>query len=103
VSLPDAGFEQIASVLIPLGTPANPLGRRFSVDFGPSLAAGTYELEFNDGSASPRSTFVLDNLSVTAVPEPGTWALMLGGLGVVGWMARRRARVAGPTAMPSIG
>lgn len=28
--------------------------------------------------------------SVTAVPEPESYALMLGGLGVVGWLARRR-------------
>ena len=27
---------------------------------------------------------------VTAVPEPGTWALLLGGLGVIGAAARRR-------------
>ena len=27
---------------------------------------------------------------VTAVAEPQSYALMLGGLGVVGWMARRR-------------
>lgn len=27
----------------------------------------------------------------TAVPEPGTWAMLLGGLGLVGWMGRRRA------------
>jgi PEP-CTERM motif len=29
-------------------------------------------------------------LTVTAVPEPETYALMLGGLSLVGWMARRR-------------
>jgi hypothetical protein len=29
-------------------------------------------------------------LSVTPVPEPGTVALLAGGLGVVGWLARRR-------------
>jgi len=27
------------------------------------------------------------------VPEPSTWALMLGGIGVLGWLARRRLRV----------
>ena len=34
----------------------------------------------------------IDNLtfSVTAVPEPGTYALLLAGLGVVGFLARRR-------------
>ncbi len=37
-------------------------------------------------------TFVLDNLTVAAIPEPGTTALMFAGLGLVGWMARRQAR-----------
>jgi hypothetical protein len=32
--------------------------------------------------------------SVAVVPEPGTWALMAGGLGVVGWLSRRRKRTA---------
>lgn len=29
----------------------------------------------------------------TPVPEPGSWALLLGGLGVVGWTARQRRRL----------
>lgn len=35
--------------------------------------------------------FVMDNLSVSAVPEPGTFALLLAGLGVIGAAARRRS------------
>jgi hypothetical protein len=32
------------------------------------------------------------HLSVAAVPEPGTYAMLLGGLGVLCWTARRRQR-----------
>jgi hypothetical protein len=30
---------------------------------------------------------------LTAVPEPATWAMMIGGFGLIGGMARRRSRV----------
>lgn len=42
--------------------------------------------------ANPGATLVMDNLhlSITPVPEPATYALLMGGLGVVGWMSRRR-------------
>ena len=33
---------------------------------------------------------------VTAVPEPATWAMMIGGFGLVGAVARRRARARRP-------
>jgi hypothetical protein len=38
--------------------------------------------------------FDLDAVSITAVPEPSTYALMLAGLGVVGWLGRRQRRAA---------
>jgi hypothetical protein len=34
----------------------------------------------------------------TAVPEADTWAMLLGGLGLIGWAARRRVRVAAKAA-----
>lgn len=43
------------------------------------------------GTCNNQSDYNLVNVStVTPVPEPGTYALMLAGLGAVGWIARRR-------------
>jgi hypothetical protein len=40
------------------------------------------------GSCNNQSDFIVTN--VTAVPEPGTYAMLLAGLAMVGFMARRR-------------
>ena len=44
-------------------------------------------------SVQPTTGFLwpsVDNLVLSVVPEPGTYAMMLAGLGVLGFMARRR-------------
>jgi PEP-CTERM motif len=49
---------------------------------------GTYS---NPSGAFSSPLLVLDNLSIAAVPEPGTWAMLLVGMGLVGAAARRRS------------
>lgn len=58
----------------------------------------TMRLVLPDGvrlEASGSGTF---GVPIPAIPEPGTWALMLAGLGLVGWLAQRRGASAAATA-----
>ncbi|MBL8655959.1 MAG: PEP-CTERM sorting domain-containing protein [Altererythrobacter sp.] len=44
--------------------------------------------------ASRGNSFEFDNIGVTAVPEPATWAMLILGFGVMGGALRRKSRVA---------
>jgi hypothetical protein len=50
---------------------------------------GSLQLSFLDGRDGNVGA-LLDNVSITAVPEPASLALMLGGLAALGFTARRR-------------
>jgi hypothetical protein len=63
--------------------------------FTPATLAGAYDLiiGFNDGlRVDADYDDMVVGLKVVAIPEPETYALLLAGLGAVGFIARRRQR-----------
>ncbi len=61
----------------------------YAINLGTGAAtfAGAFGIGGNTAIAPP-----LLGLTVAAIPEPGTYALLLGGFGLVGFIARRRRR-----------
>ena len=58
--------------------------------FEPSTSA--YAPATTSSTYATTGTWRFDQVSVTAVPEPGTYAIMLAGLAMIGFMALRRNR-----------
>ena len=58
-----------------------------TIDFG---TGSTQKLTFAALGTSNSYGTSLDNISVSAIPEPETYAMMLAGLGLMGLIARRR-------------
>lgn len=94
---PRTGFVDVggASTLITYsnGTssrPNNMLWEARSYDF--TATSSLTNLRFSADPATSATFFglALDNVSITAVPEPASWALMIAGFGLVGSAMRRR-------------
>ena len=63
----------------------------FSTTFTSGATGGATPLAFQfRGLGSTAADFAVDNVSMTAVPEPATWALMIGGFALAGMQLRRR-------------
>ena len=63
------------------------IGSAFS---GVAAATGTLNLYFWDSNNGDNFGEISADVNVAGVPEPGTYALMLAGLGALGFVARRR-------------
>ena len=69
------GFTQFAGPALFSGTASAPM-----------FMTGTFALT---SIVSGRSTLTISE-AVAAIPEPATWAMMIGGFGMIGFAARRR-------------
>jgi hypothetical protein len=47
-------------------------------------------ITFTDQTLAGQSSGIIDNIAVALIPEPGTYALLLAGLGLMGFVASRR-------------
>lgn len=67
-------------------------GTTFSFD---DLAAGNYFLRISGNALKKTGGSYTGSIQVTAVPEPEMWAMMLIGMGLIGYQVRRKSK-AGP-------
>ncbi|HSN19307.1 MAG TPA: PEPxxWA-CTERM sorting domain-containing protein, partial [Usitatibacter sp.] len=74
--------------------PGNPLARTERGMFGPGLSPGLAPgpLDGANAVARPSTMRYAPVTPVTPVPEPSEWLMMAAGLGMVGYILRRRAR-----------
>nr|WP_206022005.1 FxDxF family PEP-CTERM protein [Rhodoferax bucti] len=59
-----------------------------------NLLSGTYTLKASGTVANGGFNVLITSYTVTPVPEPETYAMLLAGLGVMGAIARRRSKTA---------
>lgn len=100
-----SGLTPFATSLIPTYYYFND-GGRFLSGTGVNFNAGAFQnIKFYGPSASPGTYLIQGNgtiianvnatssPAVTAVPEPAAWAMMIFGMGAVGFAMRRRSKV----------
>ncbi len=67
----------------------------FSVGSGTDITFNPGTFSIADGFTDGEGTLTITNTSVSAVPEPPTWLLMIAGIGGIGLMLRQAERGSG--------
>jgi hypothetical protein len=89
-AIKDFGGELVGYGLF---SPATVTGDQQTLGWAGSLSAGTYTVHIW-GTSLLKNTQYTATVSALPVPEPETYGLMLGGLALVGAVARRKAKKA---------
>jgi hypothetical protein len=98
-SLPGSNPVVAASYTIPEGTIPNGMAENFSAELTPVLstlyAGDALSLQIEAYNATDTTNFnyqpLFDNVRLDTVPEPSTWVMLLGGLGMLVFVQRRRS------------
>jgi hypothetical protein len=86
VSITGGGPRLFSYSLTDANTPTTMGYQTYTYDF---IASGTSQnLQFRS-LVNDEYGVVLDNVSISVVPESSTWLMMIGGLGLIGFAARR--------------
>ncbi len=90
----DTGAGVLANLYIGADAGANPnRWTSYTIDLtGLALAGGTYQIRFGEVDNQFFFNMGVDNVSITAVPEPGTYLMMLAGLAGLGFLSRAKPR-----------
>ncbi|MBX9665318.1 MAG: FxDxF family PEP-CTERM protein [Novosphingobium sp.] len=59
-----------------------------------TATSGSTLFQISEGIGGGNGGVFLDNIDVSAVPEPATWAMMLAGFGMIGFGLRSRRKQA---------
>ncbi|MEO7744107.1 MAG: PEPxxWA-CTERM sorting domain-containing protein [Usitatibacter sp.] len=88
LGLASTAFAQASNPNSRGGADRDPFGAG-SITSGPHSTVGSNTFgQSGLARPAPRTTVA----TVTPVPEPSQWAMMLAGLGLVGWMVRRNTK-----------
>lgn len=91
LSFPGFNFTlpQVTFTSVSLGSYTSQIGAGNVFSFA-GVAAGNYDLSAKGSVAGGGTNFIHAQYTVTPVPEPESYAMLLAGLGVMGAIARRR-------------